>query len=77
MARLQQVEDNVRTVRLGMLRFRGASFENVRALSYLDRDPDDLELSCYAGGILGADMVRGCCLVLDYALKRMSVAQAK
>jgi len=64
-------------VRLAEVTFPGASFELVRALCYLRGDPDDLELSVYADGVAGAPLFQGCCLVLDYANRRASVAQLR
>ena len=77
MARLQGVEGHVRTVRLQQVAFRGATFSNVRALCYPKGDPEDLELSCYADGVLAGGLFRGCCLVLDYGNRRMSLAQVR
>ena len=80
LARLGNLEDNdgVRTTRLNRLETRGASFDNVRALWHVGGDPDDLELSTYAAGVLGADLFRdGCSLTLDYARRRCSLAQQR
>ena len=73
-----EAERGVRTTRLARLETQGASFTNVRALWHVggQGDPDDLELSCYAAGVLGADLFRdGCSLTLDYARRRASLAQ--
>ena len=63
------------TGRLAKLEFRGATFENTRALTHLNGDPPDLGFSPHVDGALCADLFRGCDLVLDLGNDRVAVVQ--
>ena len=74
-ARFARVDDAVVTGRLAKLEFRGATFENTRALTHLNGDPPDLGFSPHVDGALCADLFRGCDLVLDLGNDRVAVVQ--
>ena len=74
-ARFARVDDAVVTGRLAKLEFRGASFDNARALTHLNGDPPDLGFSPHVDGALCADLFRGCDLVLDLGNDRVAVVQ--
>lgn len=74
-ARFARVDDAVVTGRLAKLEFRGATFENARALTHLNGDPPDLGFSPHVDGALCADLFRGCDLVLDLGNDRVAVVQ--
>ena len=74
-ARFARVDDAVVTGRLAKLEFRGATFENTRALTHLNGDPPDLGFSPHVDGALCADLFRGCDVVLDLGNDRVAVVQ--
>ena len=74
-ARFARVDDAVVTGRLAKLEFRGATFDNARALTHLNGDPPDLGFSPHVDGALCADLFRGCDLVLDLGNDRVAVVQ--
>ena len=58
--------------------FQGMKFEAVRAIVHTSGDPLELELGSYASGQLAGDLFRGdCCLIIDYANRRISVTHPR
>ena len=67
-------ESDIVTLRIPSLHTLGIAFQYVRASVHTKGEPQDLELSRYASGLLCSDLIRNCCFVLDCGRSRISIS---